>query len=80
MDKKKISQKIRDLVENKSGFTPDETLEALNLCDSMRPIFDKIASDYSAIITPSAIDEAPFGIYNMGDPTFNFFWTVSTLE
>ena len=79
MDENKITQEIRDLVENKSGITRDETLEALNQYANMRPIFDKIASDYSAIITPSAIDEAPLGIDDMGDPAFNFLLTVSTL-
>ena len=76
-DKTKISQEIYDLVENKSGFSRDETLKALNQYASMRPIFDEIASAYSAIITPSAIDEAPLGIDDMGDPAFNLVWTVS---
>ena len=79
MDKRKISQEIRDLVENKSNFTRDETVEASDQYARMRPIFDKIAADFSAIITPSAIDEAPLGLDDMGDPDFNFIWTLSAL-
>lgn len=45
----------------------------------MRPIFDKIAADYSAIITPSAVDEAPLRLNEMGSSVFNWFWTVNTL-
>ena len=79
MNKNKINQKIRDLVENKSRFTFDEILKALIQCDNMRSIFDKIVRDYSAIITPGVIDEAFLGINNMSDPIFNFFWIVSIL-
>ena len=28
----------------------------------MRPIFDEFADEYSAIVTPSAIDVAPLGL------------------
>lgn len=77
-DKRKISQEIRNLVENKPGYTLDETLIAVDQYAVMRPLFDKVASNYSAIITPSATDEAPLGIGDMGDSAFNFLWTVSS--
>lgn len=42
----------------------------------MRPVMDKLAGGYSAILTPSAIDEAPLGLEDMGTSAFNTLWTV----
>jgi Asp-tRNA(Asn)/Glu-tRNA(Gln) amidotransferase A subunit family amidase len=77
MDRTKLSPKIRGLVENVSNFTLKETVEAVDRYASMRSTFDKFAADFSAIITPSAIDVAPRGLGDMGDSSFNFLWTVS---
>jgi Asp-tRNA(Asn)/Glu-tRNA(Gln) amidotransferase A subunit family amidase len=76
MDKTKLDPEIRGFIENSSNYTRKERVQALDRYASMRLIFDKIASKYSAIITPSALDEAPLGLNFMGDPTFNFLWTV----
>lgn len=43
----------------------------------MRPIMDELASQYSALLTPSAVDEAPRGLDDMGSAVFNTMWTVS---
>lgn len=77
MDRTKLDPKIRGLVENISNFTVKETVEAMDRYASMRSTFDKFAADFSAIITPSAIDVAPCGLGDMGDSSFNFLWTVS---
>ncbi|KAF2234183.1 amidase signature enzyme [Viridothelium virens] len=36
---------------------------------------EEIAAKYSVLITPSAADEAPLGLGDMGDADFNFVWT-----
>lgn len=79
MDKTKLSPEICSLVENSSNYTRKERVQALDKYASMRPIFDKIAANYSAIITPSVVDEAPIGLNDFGSAAFNWFWTVSAL-
>ena len=79
MDKTKLGSQIRDLVENKPNFAREEIVEALDRYASMRSIFDEIAANFSVTITPSAVDEAPLGLGDMGDSGFNFLWTVSPL-
>ena len=77
MDKSKLHPEIRRIVESSSDYTHKEVVQALDRYASMRPIFDTIAADYSAIITSSAVDEAPLGLSDMGSAAFNWFWTVS---
>jgi hypothetical protein len=36
-----------------------------------------MATKYDVLVTPSAADEAPVGLGDMGDAQFNFVWTVS---
>ena len=72
MDKTKLNPKIRGLVENASNITLKETVEATDRYATMRSTFDKFAAEYSAIITPSAVDVAPRGLGDMGDSCFNF--------
>lgn len=79
MDRMKLNSKIRGLVENVSKFTLQESVEAVNRYASMRCAFDKFAANFSAIVTPSAVDIAPHGLGDMGDSCFNFLWTVSSL-
>ncbi|KAF2786256.1 amidase signature enzyme [Melanomma pulvis-pyrius CBS 109.77] len=66
---------IRSLVENKANFTNQDMSTALDTLASMRPIIDKMAREYSVILAPSAADEAPVGLEDMGSPAFNTFWT-----
>ncbi|KAH0548150.1 hypothetical protein GP486_008122 [Trichoglossum hirsutum] len=75
MDKTKLAPEIRRLVENGSNYTRKERVQAVDRYASMRPIFDKIAANYSAVITPSVIDEAPLGLNDFGSAAFNWFWT-----
>ncbi|MCJ1271071.1 hypothetical protein MMC22_010970 [Lobaria immixta] len=75
MDRTKLNPKLSGLVENISNFTVKETVETMDRYASMRSTFDKFATDFSAIITPSAIDVAPHGLGDMGDSSFNFLWT-----
>jgi Asp-tRNA(Asn)/Glu-tRNA(Gln) amidotransferase A subunit family amidase len=76
MNKEEIGKDVRSLVENKANFTNEDMSKALDTLAIMRPIFDKLAEQYSVILTPSAVDEAPIGLEDMGSPAFNTFWTV----
>ncbi|PMD36944.1 amidase signature enzyme [Hyaloscypha variabilis F] len=75
MDKTKLDPEIRDLVENTFNYTRKERMQALDRYTSMRPIFDRLVANYSAIITPSVVDEAPLGLDDFGSAAFNWFWT-----
>ncbi|KAK3299886.1 amidase signature domain-containing protein [Chaetomium fimeti] len=73
--KTKLDSKICDLVENSSGITHEQRIQALDGYANMRAIADGLAAKYSVIITPSAVDEAPLGLQDMGSAAFNTLWT-----
>ncbi|KAH6705119.1 amidase signature domain-containing protein [Leptodontidium sp. MPI-SDFR-AT-0119] len=75
MDKTKLAPEIRHLVENRCNYTRKERVQATDKYASMRTIFDDIAAKYSAIITPSVVDEAPLGLGDFGSAAFNWIWT-----
>jgi Asp-tRNA(Asn)/Glu-tRNA(Gln) amidotransferase A subunit family amidase len=62
-------------VENRDGFTNQDLVGAYDLAARCRIDFDAIASDFDAVITPSAPGEAPFGI-GAGSPALNQIWTL----
>ena len=80
VDKADLDPEIQGLVENSANFTNRETLQALDTLASMRSIVDDLAANYSAILTPSVVDEAPLGLGDMGSPDFNTLWTASALS
>ncbi len=45
--------------------------------DRVRQDLDESLSEFDAIITPSAVGEAPLGLDNTGPIPFNFLWTVA---
>ncbi|KAG6988903.1 hypothetical protein G7Y79_00068g096020 [Physcia stellaris] len=75
MNKAELHPEIRSIVQNSSNYTRKEVIQEMDRYASLRPIFDRIAANYSAIITPSAVDEAPLGLTGMGSAAFNWFWT-----
>lgn len=77
VDKTRIAPSIRRIVENSSNSTHKEQTHAEDTLASIRSVMDKLAANYSAIITPSAVDEAPLGLDDMGSPVFNTLWTAS---
>ncbi|KIK58244.1 hypothetical protein GYMLUDRAFT_45463 [Collybiopsis luxurians FD-317 M1] len=74
--KEKMDNFLVGQVENVSNITRREQLEALDIIASLRPSIDRIASQYAAILTPSALDEAPEGIESTGSAAFNAMWTA----
>lgn len=79
IDKTKLDGTIRDLVENCSGISHGERLRALDEYSNMRATADSLAAKHSVIVTPSAVDEAPLGLEDMGSAAFNTLWTVCDL-
>jgi Asp-tRNA(Asn)/Glu-tRNA(Gln) amidotransferase A subunit family amidase len=63
-------------VENRTGITRARQLAAYDLAASCRPVFDAIARDYDAVLTPSARGEAPLAEAGPGDAVFNRMWTL----
>ncbi|KAI1358545.1 amidase signature enzyme [Xylaria arbuscula] len=75
VDKINLALEICHIVENASNYTRKERVQAYDTYTHMRHVIDNIAKRYSVILTPSAIDEAPLGLDNMGSATFNTLWT-----
>lgn len=74
--KTKLDPDVRAFVEDAPKFPREEVRQAFDYYAALRPALDKIATRYSALITPSATDEAPLGLGDMGSPIFNSVWTV----
>ncbi|KAF5536442.1 amidase [Fusarium phyllophilum] len=75
IDKGKLADEICDIVENASNITHEERIEASDRYSVMRDTIDDLARRYTVILTPSAVDEAPLGLDDMGSATFNTLWT-----
>lgn len=73
-----MSDKLRVLAERIHTCSKKEFVQALDKVASLRPKIDGIADEYTAIITPSAVDVAPAGPEWTGNPVFNSIWTVSS--
>ncbi|KAI4635464.1 uncharacterized protein J4E87_000416 [Alternaria ethzedia] len=71
-----LNVSIQSLVENHSEHTDKEKKMALDKLAHLRTLFDTIATKYSVIIAPSAVNEAPVGLGDMGSPVFNTMWTI----
>jgi Asp-tRNA(Asn)/Glu-tRNA(Gln) amidotransferase A subunit family amidase len=71
-----LAPSIRHIVENSGNVTHKEHIDAQDRLASLRSVIDKLAAKYDAIVTPSAVDEAPLGLGDMGSPVFNTLWTV----
>ncbi len=62
-------------VENRDGYTRRQLLDAYDHAAQCRTVFDRIASEYDAVLTPSAPGEALFGT-EPGDAVFNRMWKL----
>ena len=77
VDKTNLALEIRGIVENTSHYTHKERMKASDEYASMRHIINTLAENYSVILTPSVVDEAPLGLDDMGSAAFNTLWTAS---
>lgn len=76
-DKEKLPSFLADHVENRHKISHAEEVQAFDAVAALRPKMDEILRQYTAIITPSVIDEAPLGQKETGKGVFNTMWTVS---
>ncbi len=70
-----LHDEFQHRVENRDGFTDQALIGAYDLAARCRVEFDAIASEFDAVITPSAPGEAPFGV-GAGSPALNQIWTL----
>ncbi|KAF5005054.1 hypothetical protein FDECE_8470 [Fusarium decemcellulare] len=77
LDKTNLADEICGIVENTSNVTYRERMEASDKHSKMRDTINDLAKNYTVILTPSAVDEAPLGLDDMGEATFNTLWTAS---
>jgi Asp-tRNA(Asn)/Glu-tRNA(Gln) amidotransferase A subunit family amidase len=67
---------FRAKVENRDGITRAMLRGAYDAAAQCRIEFDAIAAEFDAILTPSAVGEAPVGLASTGAATFNRIWTL----
>jgi len=63
-------------VGNRAGISRARLLAAYDQAAACRPLFDAIAREYDAVLTPSARGEAPRLEAGPGDAVFNRMWTL----
>jgi Asp-tRNA(Asn)/Glu-tRNA(Gln) amidotransferase A subunit family amidase len=78
--KTNLDPDVRAFVEDAPKFSREEVRQAFDYYAALRPVFDEIATKYSALIAPSATDEAPLGLGDMGSSVFNSVWTVRSFS
>ncbi len=71
-----LGESFREQVENIDGITRDQLCAAYDVTAQCRADFDKIASEYHAVLTPSVVGEAPEGLASTGEYIFNGMWTL----
>lgn len=71
-----LAKGFRDEVENATGRTHEQMLEAYDHVARARVVFENAFSDFDAWLTPSVPGEAPHGLTASGLATFNRMWTA----
>ena len=73
--KDKLSDTIIETIERGQKYTAVEYNDALSKIDVANSYFNQFFYDYDAILTPSAVGEAPKGLTSTGNPIFSTIWT-----
>ena len=73
--KDKLSDTIIETIERGQKYTAVEYNDALSKIDAANSYFNQFFYDYDAILTPSAVGEAPKGLTSTGNPIFSTIWT-----
>ena len=73
--KDKLSDTIIETIERGQKYTAVECNDALSKIDVANSYFNQFFYDYDAILTPSAVGEAPKGLTSTGNPIFSTIWT-----
>ncbi len=75
-----ISDTIKPTLENAKSYTDDQYHEALEIRQAAMQWFASFFNDYDAILTPSAVSEAPLVTAGgTGDPVCCTIWTLCGL-
>jgi Asp-tRNA(Asn)/Glu-tRNA(Gln) amidotransferase A subunit family amidase len=75
-DRALLHENLVDYVENVERITRRNLLAAYDTAAACRAAFDRIASEYDVVLTPSAVGEAPLGLTETGSFMFNGIWTL----
>lgn len=67
LGKENLAPSLQGYVDNRGNVSRRALSEAHDGCARLRPVWDKVASGYAAVITPSVPDEAPLGLDSTGD-------------
>lgn len=73
--KEKLDETLIKFAENKRGITRQRLVQVQDEIAALRPKIDKIAGEYSVLITPSVPGEAPEGLSWTGPHHFCSMWT-----
>ena len=73
--KDKLSDTIIETIERGKKYTAVQYNDALSKIDAANSYFNQFFYDYDAILTPSAVGEAPKGLKSTGNPIFCTIWT-----
>jgi Asp-tRNA(Asn)/Glu-tRNA(Gln) amidotransferase A subunit family amidase len=63
-------------VEDRLGISPQRLVEARDAIAASRPVFDRLAAAFDAVLTPAVPGEAPQGLETTGLATFNRTWSA----
>lgn len=74
--REQISDDLAGIIEGGMGIPRQDLAKACDTAAALRPKIDEIARQYTAIVTPSAVDEAPPDPGWTGSDAFNIMWTV----
>jgi Asp-tRNA(Asn)/Glu-tRNA(Gln) amidotransferase A subunit family amidase len=67
---------LLDFLAEGDAVGPEREAEARALAARCRDALPPAFSRFDALLTPSAIGEAPVGLESTGDPAFNRIWTL----
>ncbi len=71
-----ISEGMLQDIEMGAGFSAVAYLRALDVVGVLNDALEPIFSKYDAIVTPSALGQAPVGLANTGEAIFCSLWTL----
>ena len=72
----KLHDDFRARVENRTGITRRQLVDAYDLAGRCRAAFGEAAARFDAILTPAVRGEATVGLASTGDSVFNKIWTL----
>jgi amidase len=71
-----VSAVLRELVREGDGVSAAREEAAHRQAAACRALLGSVFARFDALLTPSAIGEAPDGLETTGDPAFNRIWTL----